>query len=128
MTKARRKLLAELFTDLTRRCEQWREWDELLREAEQGERKHRSMGKRFTNGAAKCAESVSLAVYYFACKCVLEPIALPESWEGVAGYRRDYVIGQGLRRRAETVAPLTELELRWNELALDYSVDIVGRA
>jgi hypothetical protein len=129
MTKARRKALERLFYDLQARCEGigWGKWDAFLTEIQKGEKGHRGMGRRFTDGRARYAEAVSVAVYYFACKAVLEPVPVPTGWASFEGYRRDYVMGQALRERAEEKAPLTELELRWNELAIDYSADIVGR-
>ncbi len=135
MTKQTRKDLESLFFDVQRLCEQHREWDELLAVAERQEREHRAMGRRFTHGQASYSQPVSVAVKYFACKCILEPLPVPVTWQAFAGYRRDYQLGQALREL--TVAALLahnptghglwcDLETRWQLLGIDYSEDIAA--
>lgn len=120
MTKSQRKALESLFYSLERKCESMREWRDMLETIEENERGHRTMGRRMCG--AKYSQPVSVAVCFFACKCVLEPIATPQSWTAATFLRRDYVLGQSLRERA---GDLTGLEIVWKDLGLDYSTDIV---
>lgn len=135
MTKAKRRELESLFFDLQRLCAQHREWDEMLAVAERQEREHRAMGRRFTNGQASYSQPVSVAVKYFACKCVLEVMAVPTSWKAFTAIRRDYQLGQAVRELAlESLLTRNptghglwcDLETRWQLLAIDYSEDIAA--
>lgn len=129
MTKAKRRELESLFFDLQQLCAQHREWDELLAVAERQEREHRAMGRRFTRGQASYAQPVSVAVKYFACKCVLEVMAVPTSWKAFTAIRRDYQLGQAVRELVEGTPGFRgwgHLELRWQDLAIDYSEDIAA--
>lgn len=125
MKPAKKKQLESLFFDVQRRCEglDWGQWRELLSVIEEQERVHRRMGARFTDGKAKYAGNVAVAVKYFACKAILEPLPLPETWAAFNTWRRDYQIGQGLRERA---GDLSHLELIWSDLAIDYAEDIAS--
>lgn len=112
-----RKQLDTLFWSLERKCESMREWSEMLATIETMERGHRKHRGPFK-------QPVSVAVRYFACKAVLEPIALPASWVDIAAVRPDYVLGQSIRERA---GDLSHLELVWSDLAIDYAADIAGK-
>lgn len=133
MTKAKRRELESLFFDLQRFCGQFREWDDMLAVAERQEREHRAVGRRFTQGKASYSQPVSVAVKYFACKCVLEVMGVPTSWKGFAVIRSDYRLGQAVRELAfESLLKRNptghglwcELETRWQLLAIDYAEDI----
>lgn len=135
MRRKQAKELERLFFDVQRLCEQHREWDELLAVAERQEREHRAMGRRFTDGRASYSQPVSVAVKYFACKCVLEVMAVPTSWKAFTAIREDYRLGQAVRELA-VESLLTrdptghgvwcDLETRWQLLGIDYAEDIAA--
>jgi hypothetical protein len=135
MSPTKRKALESLFFDLQRFCESHREWDQLLRESKEQEREHRRFGKSFTRGTARYSQPVNVAVKYFACKCILEPMPLPGSWHAFAAIRRDYQLGQALRELAiESLLQRNptghglwcDLETRWVGLGIDYAEDIAA--
>lgn len=124
MTKSKRAALATLFNALARKCESMREWDEMLREIERMERDHRRSRSGY-------ATPVSVAVQYFACRCVLNVMALPTTWAGLSAIRPDYVLGQTIRESRGSAA-LLDLEQEWNGMTtgpdrIEYSADIVGK-
>ena len=122
------------------------EWlKQALDAAREGERGHRRMGARFTNGAARYRLPVSDAARYFACKFFLDASNLGEaqSFEQVMRFREDCRLAYAARdrvcqpeRSGNAVFNHGPKSSVWHDLrgvyadvlALDYSNDVAVRS
>ncbi len=127
----RKQRLAEIRNiawEVERLCQRHcsRELDALQAAAARQERQHRVAGKRICG--KRYPASVRCAVELFTCKCILEPMAPPATWQAASAIRSDYLHGQAAREilTGADYDALAALQARWEQLGADYSSDIAG--